>query len=278
MEKKIIRVFPRQTRATPIDENVRIRCMPDLWDSADEVHISVTFTWDRAWAENAAKQWKYVAQVKIGGPAYNIAGGEFVPGMYLKKGYTITSRGCNNRCWFCNVPKREGGIIRELNVKEGWIITDDNLLACSEKHIQKVFYMLKNQLYHPLFTGGLEAKILTFQRAVELFELKPKRMYFAYDTPDDLGYLIVAGKMLREAGFKKQSNILSCYVLIGYKGDSEVKAVERLRQTFKAGFMPMAMLYRDEKGEQPQTWKHFQREWANPKITYCNCLKYFGNF
>jgi len=33
----IIRVFPRKTKATPTDEDVRINCGPELWDDADEV-------------------------------------------------------------------------------------------------------------------------------------------------------------------------------------------------------------------------------------------------
>lgn len=44
--KKIIRVFPTRTNATPNDELARIRETPSLFDEADEVHISVTFTWD----------------------------------------------------------------------------------------------------------------------------------------------------------------------------------------------------------------------------------------
>lgn len=85
MEAKIIRVFPTKTNATPDDELVRIHEVPSLFDEADEVHISVAFTWDIPWAEWAAKQWERVAPVKIGGPAYNEPGGEFVPGMYMRR-------------------------------------------------------------------------------------------------------------------------------------------------------------------------------------------------
>lgn len=129
--KRIIRVFPARTHATPDDDLVRINAIPSLFDEADEVHISVAFTWHLKWAEWAAKQWACVAPVKVGGPALNEPGGDFIPGMYLKKGYVITSRGCPNRCWFCAVPKREGGQLRELPVTDGWIVSDDNLLACS---------------------------------------------------------------------------------------------------------------------------------------------------
>jgi radical SAM superfamily enzyme YgiQ (UPF0313 family) len=108
--------------------------------------------------EKLEKAWRNVAPVTVGGPAFDEPGGEFVPGMYLKPGYVITSRGCPNNCWFCQVPKREGGVIRELEIKDGNNILDDNLLACSEDHIRKVFDMLKKQKYgRPFFTGGLEA-------------------------------------------------------------------------------------------------------------------------
>lgn len=273
MNKKIIRVFPRRTNATPDDRDVRIRTYPVLWDEADEIHISVAFTWDIPWAEQAAVQWKQVAPVRLGGPAYNEPGGEFIPGMYMKKGYVITSRGCPNRCWFCQVPRREGYQLLELPIRDGWIVTDDNLLACSPGHIDKVFEMLERQPHRPRFTGGLEAKLLTLDMAARLKSLNPACMFFAYDTPDDLEPLLQAGQYLLSSGFTRKSHILRCYVLVGYKGDTIENAEARIRQTWKAGFMPMAMLYRDKKGERPALWKAFQRQWANPIITACNCEK-----
>lgn len=276
---KIIRVFPTKTTATPDDELVRIHEVPSLLDGlvgADEVHISVTFTWDIPWAEWAARQWERIAPVKVGGPAYNEPGGGFVPGMYMKHGYVITSRGCPNRCWFCSVPKREGGVIRELPVMDGWIIQDDNLLACSQGHIDEVFAMLKRQPHRPQFTGGLEAALLTPAMAMRLHDVRPESLFFAYDTPNDLAPLVEAGKMLRTAGFTKASNNVRCYVLCGYKGDTFDKAQARMGKVWKAGFFPFAMLYRDKDGEVDTTWSQFQRQWANPKITYCNCVKYYG--
>lgn len=268
--KKIIRVFPRKTNATPDDENVRIAATPEIWEEADEIHISVAFTWDLPWAEKVEKLWRYVAPVKLGGPAFNEPGGDFIPGLYMKKGYVITSRGCNNRCWFCSVPKREGYQIRELPITDGWILTDDNLLACSDRHIESVFEMLNRQPHRPQFVGGLEAKLLTPSMAVRLRELKPESLFFAYDTPDDLEPLQQAGRYLLDAGFPESSHRLRSYVLIGYKGDTFEKATDRLMQAWHAGFLPMAMLYRDFEGKCTKDWKRFQRQWANPVITACN--------
>jgi hypothetical protein len=270
---KILRVFPRKTNATPDDENVRIGGYPGLFDEADEIHISVAFTYDFPIAEKIAKQWEHVAMVKIGGPATGMKGEEFIPGMYLKNGYTITSRGCKNRCWFCSVWKREGDV-RELPIKDGWNVLDDNLLACSETHIQKVFEMLRRQSRKACFTGGLEAKLLTEKRALELRSLKPDTMFFAYDTPDDYEPLREAGKKLFNAGFKKESHVLRCYNLIGFPGDTFEKALTRIKQTWEVGFMPMAMLWRDESGNYDLEWKRFQRQWANPVITAVNCKNF----
>lgn len=270
--KKVIRIFPSRTKATPDDTDVRIKALhPTNKDEADEVHVSVAFTWDIPTAEKIAENWRHVAPVTIGGPAYNNPGGDFVPGMYLKKGYVITSRGCPNRCWFCNVPKREGFRLRELPITEGHILTDDNLLACSTDHIEAVFNMLSRQKERPQFTGGMEAKLLTPYYAKRLHELQPKSVYFAYDTPDDLDPLIQAGRYLLDTGFTKPSHVLRAYVLIGYRGDTFDKAIERLTATWDAGFFPMAMLYRDQKGGYDKDWRRLQREWANPIITAVKC-------
>lgn len=230
---RIARVFPRKTKATPDDE----LCFfggPPLLDipEIDRVEISVTFTYDKKAAEDLAYQWEMLGvPVKVGGPAYNDPGGNFEPGKYLKYGYTITSRGCNNNCWFCMARQREGKL-RELKIQPGWDILDNNLLQCSEQHIRDVFEMLKDQPHKPKFTGGLEAKELKEWHCDLLRESNPERLYFAYDTPDDYEPLVEAGKMLMNHGFSPKSHLLGCYCLCGYKGDTFEKAEERFMRVF----------------------------------------------
>ncbi len=266
---RIIKVFPRRTRATPADDLVRIGG-PDLFDEADQIHISVAFTWDLPLAEKLAREWQAVAPVTVGGPALNEPGGDFVPGMYLKPGYVITSRGCPNRCWFCSVPKREGGEIRELPITDGHNLLDDNLLACSFHHIESVFAMLRRQKELIEFTGGLEAARLHKAWAYQLKTLRIKQMFFAYDTPSDLEPLQQAGRYLQDVGFAvhPRSHALRCFVLCGFKGDTMIKAETRMRDTMDAGFTPMAMLWKDETGKRDPEWGKFQREWARPAIIY----------
>lgn len=265
---KVIRVFPRQTEATPNDELVYINETPPMFlFEADEVHISVAFTYDISRAEWLYKQWEITGiPVKMGGPAFGKPDGDFEPGMYLKQGFTITSRGCPNNCWFCGVAKRYNGKVIPVPIKEGWIVTDDNLLACPEDHIRNVFKMLARQPERPVFKGGLEAKIMKPWHVELIRQVKTKILYCAYDTPDDYEPLVEAGKILRDAGITATSHTAHCYVLMGYPGDTMEAAEKRLIDTAKAGFMPYAMLWKDEQGRENKVWRRFQREWIRPQI------------
>jgi hypothetical protein len=220
-------------------------------------------------AEKLAEAWaKAGYSVQMGGPAFNLPGGAFVPGRYLRHGYVITSRGCVNNCWFCAVPRREGGTLRELPITGGWNVLDDNILACSEAHIRKVFAMLKKQPERPIFTGGLEAKLLRPWHVDLLREAGTRRFYCAYDAKDDYEPLAEAGKLLTAGGFTRESRKPNCYVLIGYPGDTFTAAEKRLRDTWAAGFAPYAMLYRNQAGETVPEWRKFQRLWVRPEILF----------
>lgn len=264
---KIARVFPRRTSATPGDALAFVGDPPGLFaPEVDAVHISVVWTWDLPEAERLAREWRPIAQVEIGGPATGQRGDDFTPGKYIREGYVITSRGCPNRCWFCSVWRREGDAIRELPVRDGWNVLDDNLLATSDEHIREVFAMLSRQDRAPEFTGGLEAARLKTWHVEALRAIHPKQLFFAYDGPEDRDPLHAAGEMLLAGGFTRTSHALRAYVLVGYPRDTFDAAEARLRECMEAGFLPMAMLYRDDKGARSAEWIRFQKTWARPAI------------
>ena len=189
----IARVFPRKTNASPTDALAFFR-EPTIENISDcikhgvsEVHISVTFTWDLERAEELYDTWQILGvPVEVGGPAFDDRMGDFTPGLYLREGMIFTSRGCIKDCWFCSVPRCAHGEIRELPIVDGWNILDDNILGTSEAHFRAVCDMLKRQTHKAVFTGGLEPALLQQWQADLLHEVKPARLYTAYDTKDDL--------------------------------------------------------------------------------------------
>ena len=267
--KRIARVFPRKTSMTPCDDLVFFG-PPTLEAFAadiDEVHISVTFTWDLEKAEQLYYDWQMIGvPVEVGGPAFDDRMGDFTPGMYLREGMTITSRGCTKDCWFCSVPRCAHGIIRELPVQEGWNILDDNILGTSEPHFRAVIEMLRRQKERAVFSGGLEPALLQPWQAELLKSINPRTMYTAYDTMDDYEPMRQMAKILWDVGFKPSAHQVKCYCLCGYEGDSFDAAEKRMEQIMDIGFLPFAMLFRDDSGRVDAEWKRFQREWANAVI------------
>ncbi len=258
-----IRVFPRRTRATPDDPAAFVGGPPLFLTPADVqvVHVSAAFTWDRREAARLAREWSFRfprASVDVGGPAYGDPGGEFIPGMYLRDGYVITSRGCPNHCRRCFVPGREGQI-RLLPIRDGFNILDNNLLACPPDHVAAVCTMLRKQtLGKPTFTGGLEALRLTPDLAAELLSTNPKRLFFAYDRLGDYQPLRRAVSIIRHLTNWRDGSMrqhVSCYILVGFEGDTIAAAEERIGAVIEINVRAYPMYYRGEEfSRRPAEW------------------------
>jgi len=251
---RIARVFPTKTRMCPDDPDAYFGFPPENVPEYDEIHISVTFTWDIPKIERLQKAWSKYGFVKVGGPALGDPGSFFVPGLYLKHGATITSRGCPNKCSFCFVHRREGAL-RELPIVPGHIIQDNNLLACSERHVSKVFEMLQGQKKID-FVGGFEASRITPDLVSKLKQIKLYQLWLAYDTPQAKGAVENAIALLRP---HFNQNKIRCYVLVGYGNDTVLEAQKRLEWVYNLGALPFAMLYHTH-----IEWKKLHRLWTRP--------------
>ncbi len=266
MNRRILRVFPRRTSITPTDTLAFVGD-PPLWrPEADEVHVSVTFTWDVEEGHRLRDAWaQYYPVVKIGGPAIDEnPPGEFVPGMYVRPGVTFTSRGCPRHCPWCLVPKREGGI-QEIAIMPGWIVQDNNLLATSHKHQSKVFEMLRSQHRAVSFPGGLDSRLLTDWAADQLLMLKIGQVFFAADSKTAIDNL----RPVRDKLSPLRRRQLRCYVLIGFHGETPDEAILRLRRIWDMGFMPFAQLYQPVSKQRilyDTCWRGIARRWSRPAI------------
>lgn len=208
-----------------------------------------------------AEQWKnHAKKINIGGVAIDgESKDKFIAGKYVKKGVTITSRGCINKCSFCLVNKN---LIEFDDFPEGNIINDNNILACSDKHIDLVFNMLKKQK-NIQFKGGLESRRLTKRIVEKLRTLKITELWLACDNDSALKPLKKAVDILYKAGFKRYQ--IHCYALI--YGKNLIKEEERLKEIYNIGARPFAQLYQPpikEKIQYSQEARNFQRKWCRP--------------
>lgn len=263
----IIRVFPRQTSCTPNDGNVFIGRppLPGMRPPADEVHISVTFTWDLPLAAALAADWgQFYPTVKLGGPATDLkTAGPFIPGKYIKNGITFTSRGCNNHCPPCLVPKYEGRLVELADFPDGNIIQDNNLAQCSQAHRERVFDMLRRQPDKAYFKGGIEASLVDDWWAAQLKTIRVGQVFLACDTPAAIHPLQRAVEKIGWLGNQK----LFCYVMIGRESLDQARA--RLESVYSLGCMPFAQLYQPADGwiDYSPAWKDLARDWSRPAIT-----------
>lgn len=272
----IIRVFPRKAGWVPDDGMAYVGAPLLFREPAREVHVSCTFSWDMNECERLAREWRqFYSNVKIGGPAYDTRPDDFVPGMYLKHGYTITSRGYHHRCAFCKVHEREGPL-RELPIKDGWIVEDSNLLACSRRHIEAVLEMLSKQPEPARFTGGFENQLVTPWLCKALKEqIRTRVVYLAYDRQAQAKSLSRAAAMLLEHGIPRGA--IRCYCLVGFGDDTVEEAEKRMRWAFTQGVTPFAMYYRPVETRQwrvpPGDWKDLVQNWIWDKVIFARMAK-----
>jgi organic radical activating enzyme len=261
---KIIRVFPRRTSYTPIDDFAFVGDPYKPFLDAGEVHISCTFTWDKTEAERLQNVWgKHYPVVKLGGAAMGSIADKFTSGLYVRDGVTFTSRGCNNQCPWCFVPRYEGKVKEIESFAPGSRIADNNLLQCSQEHVGRVFDMLRQLDQRVYLSGGLQASLINDWVVDQLESVKIGEMFLACDTDGALSVLQKAVSKL--CHFKRDK--LRCYVMIG-RDETIQRATARLEAVWDAGCLPFSQLYQaEQRKEYSREWQTLNRNWSRPAIT-----------
>jgi len=135
----------------------------------------------------------------------------------------FTSRGCNRKCPFCIVPKKEGKWSAVADIYEFWdgqekIMLLDSSINTNENHFLMICDQIKRNNIHVDFSQGLDIRYLTDIQAMFLGSLKLwKRIHFAWDNIHDEVEVRLGIKILK----KYKLNYVSFYVLIGFNSSSE---------------------------------------------------------
>lgn len=217
------------------------------WTVKDRLYLSVVFTWHLPEARNIAIMSK--KKVIVGGPAVKLMPDYLADVAKVEESTvfaalemhnpmaTFTSRGCDNKCDFCAVPKMEGSL-RELT---DWpvrpIICDNNLLGTSKKHFDTVIDRLKSLPFVD-FNQGLEADLFTDHHARRMAELKQPMLRFAFDHVNEESKVMDAIDRAYKAGLKN----IGCYVLFNHR-DTPEDTLYRLELLRSKGVLPNPMRY-----------------------------------
>ncbi len=256
------------------------------WTMNNTAFLSVVFSWQLAEAyQRAAMLTAQGYHVRVGGPAVasnpdylaGVAevGGESNALQYHNPNATFTTRGCVRRCSFCAVPKIEGDLVELTDWTPRPIICDNNLLAASRTHFDRVIDRLKAANVRDVdFNQGLDARLLKPHHADRLTELDLKHVRLAWDHSRLERQFMAAFETLRQA--KIPLGKIRVYVLIGFD-DGPEDALHRLETVRKLGVKPNPMRYQPLDAVRRNVYvgpnwtdaelKRYMRYWSNLRFT-----------
>ena len=226
------------------------------WQEQSVLKISIPFTWELPAARLFIESWEQpLDKIIVGGPGVYLMPDYFADMTTVSIGQdeqgvlqrlnplaTRTTLGCIRRCPFCAVGtgKVERGKLEEL---EDWpdrpIICDNNLLAASDKHFDRVIDRLLAWKW-ALFEQGLDARLLTPYHAERLSQIKEPGVRLALDSMDHADQWENAFATLKRA--KIANRHIRSYALIAYNTGVE-EAWERCQWIERHGIKVLPMWY-----------------------------------
>lgn len=196
------------------------------------------------------------------------------PAVDSRTSYGFLTRGCPNRCRWCVVPQKEGGIRPYMDIDDITlhgarpyaVLMDNNVLACDYglSQLEKI----AERRYHVDFNQGLDARLVTEDIARLLARVKwIKRIRFGCDTPAQIAECERAISLIRQYGYKGDF-FLYC-ILIEF-----AESYHRLNYWRKYKYvLPHAQPYRslDNTHQRIPQWQKDMAHWADRKELYRSC-------
>ena len=261
---------------------------PTAWVKQRTLYVSVPFTWNlpgvRRHLEQRDMMWDHAA---VGGPAVEMAAGYFKDMDYVAEGgrlagvlqrvnqlATRTTLGCPNACGFCGVKRIEPEWMELRWWPDLPILLDNNLLAASNAHFDKVMDGLEDWGWCD-FNQGLDAVLLTDHHAERIGRIKGAVVRLALDDAVmELAWTGAVECLIRHGTAKSR---IRSYVLCGYESTFE-DAWKRCEFVEKHGALPLPQWYHPTEPipDEPTPWPyphnavlkcHRDQGWTNEQRT-----------
>lgn len=197
--------------------------------------------------------------------------------------YGFLTRGCPNKCAWCVVPRKEGGVRRYMDIEEiaiegrkKLVLMDNNILALKDYAIEQMEKSIRLGLKID-FNQALDARLMDEDLADVMARVKwldCNRIRFGCDTPGQIKECDRAIEMLQNRGFKGDfflytmlhGSLDECYNRIHHWWEVTQKA----RAGHKRGrIYPHAQPFRDTtKPNEIPKWQKDMASWCNKKMVF----------
>lgn len=226
---------------------------PASWVKNGIMFISIPFTWNLPIIKNVLQQRSFLwSRVIVGGPAVYAMPEyfddmEFVnirpywPGVLqrVNPDATKTTAGCVRKCGFCFVPEIEGAFVELDAWPDRPILIDNNLLAASQAHFDRVIdNLVKWNVVD--FSQGLDVRLLNEYHARRLAEIKNPIIRLALDSVGLKDAFARSIDFLADAGVARYK--IRSHVLVGYDTDP-ADAWGRCQYVESFGIKPAPLWY-----------------------------------
>ena len=187
--------------------------------------------------------------------------------------YGFLTRGCPRGCNFCHVAPKEGKrSIKVANITEFWNgqgtikLSDPNILACPDAF--DLLIQLSETNSRIEFNQGLDARLLTAEKARLLAGMKLLNPHFAMDNMSDIKEVSNGLNLYREsvlsAKGKWDYRHSKVFILTNFNTTHEQDMI-RIKAIQECDFWPYVMIY--DKPNAKKITRRLQR-WCNNPLIY----------
>ena len=201
------------------------------------------------------------------------------PNLTKDTAYGFLTRGCPRACDFCHVGVKEGRCsVKVADLSEFWngqkniVLCDPNLIACKEW--KSLLQQLIDSKAYIDITQGVDARILTEEKAELLSKLRIKNIHFAWDRYEDRDMILPKFKMFKEiSGWSYQK--MTVFVLTNFDTTFE-QDLERVYILREMGYNPYVMIYNKSNTTGKDDVRRLQR-WVNNRRIF-NTISSFKEY